>query len=391
MAEKAEAERANKVAVRGASNVQATTQVSRTNGASALAAATAPSVQPISRAGAVSPDIVLVDAEPLCSAEVLYPLREQIAKSRTQTTRTGFIEDLYRAVRRQAQEEIGRILMFRGASAKFSDAQKTALDGFVKRELNQRVEREFDGSHARFELHLKEHGLTLDQYKAAQRRQIVVQQELYETIVPQLRLRRDELLAFYREHQDQYVQPESRELWMIEAPFERFLPEWLTWARADAAAQAQARLKTVRHIREAHTALSESTFAEVAMKYCRGVHASEGGAWGPIGKPLQAPYDLVSSPIFKFSEEQVSDPIETALGWCIVKCGKITPQRVVPFDEVQDEIRKAMMDERFATLAGEHVRRLAERASISSFEAFVSETVRLVATNSWPRSADGVE
>lgn len=350
-----------------------------------------PVVRPVTGAGAISPDIVLVDAEPLCSAEVLYPLREQIAKSRAQTTRAAFIEDLYRAVRRQAQEEIGRILMFRGDFAKFNDAQKTALDGYVKREIAQRVEKEFDGSHARFELHLKEHGLSLEQFKTMQRRQIVIQQQLYETIVPQLRLRRDELLAFYREHQQQYVQPELRELWMIEAPFERFLPEGLTWARADSTAQAQARLKTVRHIRDAHAALREKPFGDVAREFCRGVHAAEGGAWGAIGKPLQAPYDLVSAPIFQFSEEQVSEPIETASGWYLVKCGKITPQRTIPFDEVQDEIRKAMMDERFAVLAGDHVRRLAERASISSFEAFVSETVRLVATNSWPKSAAGAE
>lgn len=350
--------------------------------------ATQPTSTPmISRSGAVAPDIILIDAEPLCSAEVLYPLRDQIAKARKESTHTLFIDDLFRTVRRQAQEEIGRILMFRGSFAKLSDAQKTTLDGIIKREMSQRIEKEFEGSHARFEQHLKDHGLTLEQYKTMQRRQIIVQQELYETIVPKLRLRRDELLAFYHEHEAQYVRPETRELWMIEAPFERFLPDGMTWTRADATTQAQARLKAVRHIREAHAALSEKPFDEVARSYCRGIHATEGGAWGVIGKPLQAPYDVVTTPLFQYAEGQVSEPIETAAGWYIVKCGAITPQRTISFEEVQDDIRKAMMDQRFAELAGDHIRHLAEKASISSFEAFVSETVRLVVTNGWPKNA----
>jgi hypothetical protein len=300
------------------------------------------------------------------------------------------IDELYRAARRQAQEEIGRILMYRQSFARLTDAQKTALDNIVKREIAHRVEKEFAGSHARFESHLKRHGLTLEQFQAMQRRQIMVQQQLYETIIPQLRLRRDELLAFYRAHAELYIRPETRELWMIEAPFERFLPEGLTWSRADAAAQAQARLKAVRHIREAHAALSDRPFHEVAKSFCRGVHAAEGGAWGAIGKPLQAPYDIATAPLFQLEEDQFTAPIETATGWYIVKCGVIHPARQVPFEEVQDEIRKTIMDQRFAELAGDHVRRLAEKASISSFESFISETVRLVISGAWPKESGEV-
>lgn len=344
----------------------------------------------VAPAGIVAPDVLLVDAEPLSSAEVLYPLREQIERARAQASRTALIDDMYRATRRQAQEEIGRILMYRQSFARLTDAQKTALDNIVKREIAHRVEKDFSGSHARFEAHLKRHGLTPDQFQMMQKRQVMVQQQLYETIVPQLRLRRDELLAFYRAHSDLYIRPETRELWMIEAPFERFLPEGMTWPRADATAQAQARLKAVRHIRETHAALADKPFDEVARAYCRGVHATEGGAWGMIGKPLQAPYDIVSAPLFQLEEGQFTAPIETANGWYIVRCGTITPARQVPFEEVQDEIRKTMMDQRFAELAGEHVRKLAEKASISSFESFISETVRLVVSGAWPKDTSEI-
>jgi hypothetical protein len=326
--------------------------------------------------GAIEGDVLLVDDAVLTVAEVLYPLRDELAELRQQQTPAGFRERAAQAIRRQTQQQLGSVLVYAKATAKLDESAKKALDERVRREVEDFTARDFGGSAARLSVHLAAHGLTVEQLRANISRSIAVREYTREKLMPQVQIRRDELLSHYRRNIARYSTPETRELLVIELPFERFLPEGQTWDGGSATDRAQAKMKAVRRAREAHAALGSRPFEDVAREHSLGLHADRGGSWGMIGRPLQPPYDEVSRTIFQYEAEQYSAPLEMATGWCIVKCGRIEPARQRALAEVQDEIRQELMESRFSRLSMDYVLRLAEKATVSALDPFVAAALK---------------
>jgi hypothetical protein len=326
--------------------------------------------------GAIEADILMVNNAVLTVPEVLCPLQDELAELRRTRTVSGFQEEARRLIRRKVQEEIGSLLIYAEALGQLDENEKKTLDAAVDKEAENHTAREFGGSTVRLIATLRDCGLTKEQWRESLKRSLVVRQYSREKLMPQVQIRRDELLAEYRRNSPRYSMPETRELLLIELPFEKFLPEGQTWERAGPTERAQAKLKAMRRAREAHEALAERSFAEVAREFSLGSHAESGGSWGMIGRPLQPPYDAVSKLIFEYQEGQVGEPIETPTGWYVVGCGRVQPASQRSFAEVQDEIRSELMERRFNKLSVEYVLRLAEKATISSLDAFVSAAVR---------------
>jgi hypothetical protein len=322
--------------------------------------------------GAIEARILLINDTALTVPEVLFPLRGYLEQLRNSRTHAGFLEEARRAIRRSAQEEIGTLLMYAEATAKLDDDQKKQIDAAVDKELETLTARDYGGSQSRLKAYLKDFGLTKEQWRENLKRDLVVRQYTREKLTPQVQIRRDELLAEYQRNVTQYSTPPTRELLLIELPFEKFLEDGRSWDRATATERAQAKLKALRRVREAQAALAERPFEEVAREYSLGLHADEGGSWGQIGRPLQPPYDAVSKPVFDWTEGQVGEPVETDRGWYVAKCGRVEPARQRAFVEVQEEIRADLMERRFQKLAMDAVLKLAEKATISSLDAFVT-------------------
>ncbi|MBK8914205.1 MAG: peptidyl-prolyl cis-trans isomerase [Phycisphaerales bacterium] len=336
------------------------------------------------RPGEVAADVLLVDDEVLTTAEVLYALRDRIEEARRAQTRGGFLEQLTRMIRRETQERVGRALLYRKAIAPLSEPARENITRAVNREFDEELARDFSGSRARMEIHLRRYGLSIDQYRAGIERRLVVQQYLFETMRPTMHLRRDEILEEYRRQLPRFTTSELRELFIIEAPFERFLTGGGSWAQASPQQQAAARVRAVQHIRAAHEALASEPFEDVARRMSRGLHADEGGAWGAIGRPLTGAYEPLSALIFQFEPGQVSEPIESPTGWYIVRCGAVRAGRIVPFEEAQAALRQEMADERFNVAATDYVLKLAARATLTSSEAFIREAIRRASAPGWP-------
>ncbi len=333
-----------------------------------------PPVQPT--AGAIEADILMVNDSVLTMAEVLYPLREEFEEIRQTQTPAGFRERIRQRLRREIQREIGSLLINAEAVSNLSEQQVEILAKVVDKEIENLTTREFGGSSARLTAHLTESELTLEQFRAAVQRDLVVRQYTREKLMPLIQIPRFELLHHYRRNMARYETAETRELLLIEFPFEKFLPVGQTWARVTKTERASAKLAAVRRAREAHAALAEKPFEEVAREYGLGLHAEQGGSWGPIGRPLQPPYDEVSRLIFGYEEGQQSKPIETGSGWYIVQCGRVNPAQRQSFVDVQDEIRQELMERRFTKLSVEYVLDLAEKATISSLDLFINAGVK---------------
>jgi parvulin-like peptidyl-prolyl isomerase len=341
-----------------------------------------PATRPVAR-GSIRSDILVVNDGVVSASEVLYAARTDVAKARREKSGVELRDALIEILRRQTQTEVGTLLVYADAHAQLADQQKEALDTLVEREVERRIGVEFGGSKAAFVAHLQQYDLAPGAYKEQVRRRLVVQSYARERLMPQAFLRRDELLAYYRENQARFATPETRELFMMEMPFDRYLPEGQPWITASEAAKRRARLAAVRAARAAHADLASRPFEDVAREYSRGIKAAEGGAWGEIGQPLQPPYDEATQRVFTFSAGQVSEPMETPEGWCIVKCGQIKPAQQRSFAEAQDDIRRAMEDDRFNRLSTDAIIKLAENAQMSDLPTFL-ESVVLRAMNDPP-------
>lgn len=320
-------------------------------------------------------DVLMVNKTAVTVAEVLYPMRDWIEETRANQTPRGFLEILRTRIQDQVRNEIGSILVFEKALSDIPEERRKQLDEFVTRELDQRISQNFGDSRARFEQHLKQYGLTLEQAREMVKRRMMVSSYSREILAPQLHVRRDELLEYYRRNQSRYTTAATRELRLISAPFAKFLPDDIRWDSASEAAQSRAKLQALRHIRSAHEALAERDFADVAGEYSKDAQAGNGGSWGRIGAPLRAPLDVVSSRVFEMQAGQYTEPIETADGWYIAQCGEIVEAAVRPFTDVQEEIREELENARFGKLAGEYIYKLAERATITDLSGFIEHAV----------------
>jgi hypothetical protein len=329
----------------------------------------------------------MINETTLSVAEVLYPMRTWIVQARANQTPRGFADQLRRRITEFVRQEIGSLLVYEKALADLPEPQQAGLELAVDREIEARAAHEFGDSMARLQNHLQELGLTMEQFRGLARRQMLVSSYTREFLAPQIHIRRDELITQYRQNISSYSTEETRELLLIELPFERFLPDGVTWEAASESTRARARLAAKRQARAAHAALAERDFADVAREFSLGYHAASGGSWGHIGQPLQAPYDVTSRLIFDFDEGQYSEPIASETGWSIAGCGQIVPATRTPFEDVQEEIRAELERQRFNELAGDYILRLAETATISDLNAFVNSAVQRVLVDGWPERA----
>ncbi|MGE0482473.1 MAG: peptidylprolyl isomerase [Phycisphaerae bacterium] len=333
---------------------------------------------------AVQPDILVVNATVLTSAEVLYGLREQIEQARAAGRDAWLEEQLPRWVLRETQEQVGRILLYQRLAGTRTDEQREPLIRAAEKDLHELTTREFGGSKARLLAHLERFGLTYEQLRAQAERRILVQADMFETMRPKIVVRRDELLREYEQNKAKFVTPETRELWMIEIPFDEQprRRRGLTFDTGGVSAESRARAE--ERARAAYAALASRPFDEVAREYSRGPHASDGGNWGPLGEPLLSPYDAASRRIFAMSEGQYTEPIETATGWVIARCGKVSPRVERSFAEAQDDLRKELTNRKFQEVANAEIQKLAAAATYSSFDGFVRETIRRGSAAGWP-------
>ncbi|MBI5865157.1 MAG: peptidyl-prolyl cis-trans isomerase [Planctomycetes bacterium] len=339
-------------------------------------------------ATAIQGDILLVNKSAVTVDEVLYALREKLAKARETKGRKSMLEQVERLLRTHIQQEVGSLLVYEKATGTLEEPQKQALDQAVDKEVNQRIAKEFEGSAAKFGKHLEPYHVTLAQYKERVRRQLVVRSYTREILMPRVSVRREELFDYYKNHSDEYRVPGSRELLMIEAPFDAFLPEGTSWSSAPAAEQARARLKARKHILEASAALGSKPFADVATEFSKGPHKSQAGSWGEIGSPLKPPFDKISAPVFSFSTGQHTEPIELEGGWYIAGCGKVELARDIPFAEAQPRIRDDLREERFNKLANEYVLNLAAKSTIAALDAFFNTAMQRATAQNWPNAAE---
>lgn len=301
-----------------------------------------------------------VNGDTITVEEVLEPIMPGLAESAkgepAEQVRKRVIERASAELINQVQD----VLLHQEASKEVTDQMQTVVDRVVDQEIKDRVNREFGGRQARFEVHLASLKLTLDDARDKVRRRLVIIKHLQDRILPRIASpTRRELMDYYDAHIADYTQPEVRELFMIEIP------------RADDEAEARSAID------QAQEQLQQGrAFEDVAREFSKGLRAAEGGNWATIKSPLQGRYARPSEAFYQLSSHEISDIVETDDAFFIVKAGEVRPARTTAFAEVQAELSERYRGVQFELLRAHLLQELLEKAVIEpSEDLFLKQVV----------------
>jgi len=154
-----------------------------------------------------------------------------------------------------------------------------------------------------------------------------------------------EVKKYYETNRSQFEVKESRQAAHI-------------FVSADAASGAEARQKARVRAEEIHQQLTKAPagFAELAKKRSEDPgSAANGGDLGTIGRGSMKDVPEFEEALYKLKPGEISAPVESRLGYHIIRLTAVRPGQLKSFDEVrgqiEQELRKQLAARRFAELA----------------------------------------
>lgn len=327
------------------------------------ATATQPDQTPASRPtpGSVGPPVLFVNKEALTVTEVLRPIRSRLEKRAATMSPNEYYAELERAVRNEMQMQVGLILIYQEAKKTIEEKEEEFYKKQADDEIQQIVNLEYGGLHAKFEQELNRQGISIADFRDRTIRRFVAMKTLKERFnALKEQPSRQELRKYYESHISEFTEEPKARMSLIEVRF------------AGGGSAGQSKSTAHDKIKRAQEELaSEVPFAAVAKTYSEGVQARNGGAWDEIGPDSLRPrYKIVSDALFKMKAGETSSILEGPDAFFIVRCDDSTPGRQKSFEEAQADIQNEILDVRYAEQQNSYIRKLIEKAVILNENAF---------------------
>ncbi|MBN2370006.1 MAG: peptidylprolyl isomerase [Vicinamibacteria bacterium] len=262
-----------------------------------------------------------------------------------------------------------------GKTTDRSRIYREALEELVNRELllqeaiargiradERRVEKAYDEKRATqtnadaWRETLAGDGMTIESFKAEIRAQLTIEALLAEIAAPVTAdaVSDDEVRAFYEKNPTLFETGEQREVSQI------FIK-----APPDVGAPRKNELRqSIAEIRD--RVLHGEDFAALARERSEDFTSrAQGGRLPPIAKGLMV--EPLEKAIFELAPDQISDIIETRLGFHLVKFHRSLPSRRLAYTEVHDSLRDRLIEEKRSEAASSLIKSLRSRARIETF------------------------
>jgi parvulin-like peptidyl-prolyl isomerase len=201
----------------------------------------------------------------------------------------------------------------------------------------------FQGDEKRWNEALKKQKLTLEQFKESLRERLLVD-EMKAAVTQEVALSDDEVKAYYDEHKTDYTEPEERETrHILISPFAEaaggagtITPTEADWDVARAEAE-----KVRSEIQNG------ADFGTEARKYSDDETSREaGGELGNVVRGQMVPQ--FEEAVFSLKKGELSQPVRTEYGYHLIQVTDITPEAQIPYEEVKEKIRSALLAQRQA-------------------------------------------
>lgn len=140
-----------------------------------------------------------------------------------------------------------------------------------------------------------------------------------------------DLKAYYEENKDGFIEPEKRRASHILIRVDADTPK----AKEEAKKKIEEILAKVK---------AGEDFAALAKKYSQDPGSTkEGGDLGFFNQGVMVkPFD---DAVFSMKEGEVSGPIETEFGYHIIKLTKIQPKKVLPYEQVKEQVKSQWLQQ----------------------------------------------
>jgi peptidyl-prolyl cis-trans isomerase SurA len=199
-----------------------------------------------------------------------------------------------------------------------------------------------------FEQVLAQQGLTLPAFRDQIRKQILAQSLIQEFVGSRITLTSQEIEKYYKDNAAEYTTPEEVSLSEIVIPTEG----------DDSVAMAKAK--------DILSRLNKGeSFASLASQYSKGPTANKGGNIGSYTLPNLSP--AIAKAIANVKEGDVTDIQKITEGYIIYRVDSRKPARVRPLEEVRDEIKNKIWQQKFTPEYDRYIAQLKEDAYIQIF------------------------
>jgi len=315
--------------------------------------------------GTIGSPVLFVNKDVLTVNDILAPLREQLERDAARLPPEEYFGKLVRTVRREIDRQACLTVIYQEAHKTLTEEQDKEILKHADEEIQQIVNLEFGGRHAKFEQQLRERGLTVAEFREKTRRDLLVRSFLasrFQALTEHPS--RTELKKYYDEHADTFFFPARARMSLIQVRFDTMHDRTRTRTQAKEAARQK-----IERARE--ELVSGVPFEAVARAYSDDFRAAEGGRWDEFALgSLRARYEAVCDALRTMRPGQVSPVVEGSDAWFIIRCDAITPERRKTFEEAQPDIAKRILDEKYAEMQEAYVRERMARAVIANEQEF---------------------
>ena len=156
-----------------------------------------------------------------------------------------------------------------------------------------------------------------------------------------------EIFVYYKSHQDEFVVPETVYASSL------LIKKTENDSDEDYALSQQIRDKII----------NGENFSELAKRYSEDPYAQAGGDMGAVkqGEMIER-IDII---LFSLPEGEVSQIVETSVGYHIFKVNGKTQPKTLPFETVKDQVEQKIFNEKIGNVMNEYIKELREKAYIA--------------------------
>ncbi len=296
----------------------------------------------------------VVNGTPILVADVLEPFAGQLAKAKRAMPPEEFTKQRKQLIRQALPQMIDEAVLMDGAVSQLGADQKEQLEQQLDLLFSQKLEEvkaEMGvGTLAELEAKMQQQGTTLSNLRRAFGRQSLAQQSMALNMPAAPVVTRPELLAEYEKRIDEYKEPAQVQWQQI----------WISYGKHGGKDKALGVLDA------AIAELKNGTdFATVARKYSDGVMAKDGGNWDWTQKGSLADEEIERM-LFELNVGEIGQVVAGKKAYQLVRVTERRPDRVKPFEEVQNEIREEIVAERQQGVQEEVVKKLKKDAIITT-------------------------
>lgn len=233
-------------------------------------------------------------------------------------------------------------------SERWPDIEKQLAGSFEEGQLDRLIKKEGVANARELDQKLRKYGTSLEREKHAFIEMALAQEWGKQQVRRDDEITYDQMLTYYREHQDEFTTP-------ARADWEELMVRFAKYPTKAAAFDAVARM--------GNQVFGGASFAEVAKTSSDGSSSQEGGRRGWIcrGSHVCAAIDTA---LFQLPIGQMSPILESELGYHIVRVVKREDVAVKPFLDAQVDIKDKIVKQRSAKQLREYMEKLQARTPV---------------------------